>query len=215
MGKTHAFAGDPKELCKRTQGGRFQVANKEDFSDSITIATIGNITETRFYSLLTEYDGSFRYFRYLAPDGSYGNMAEVEMYDDEGIRPKIKRMFGQRYAVNGHKLENLFDGEVLTFYSRRFPDDGWAAVEFEEPQHISRVRFLPRNDDNFIRDGEQYELFYWDGRRFASIARMEGNEEGVLYVDNVPTHALLLLRNLTKGKEERIFTYEDGEQVWW
>ena len=213
--RKYRYTNWQKELCKRTQGGRFQVANKEDFSDSITIATIGNITETRFYSLLTEYDGSFRYFRYLAPDGSYGNMAEVEMYDDEGIRPKIKRMFGQRYAVNGHKLENLFDGEVLTFYSRRFPDDGWAAVEFEEPQHISRVRFLPRNDDNFIRDGEQYELFYWDGRRFASIARMEGNEEGVLYVDNVPTHALLLLRNLTKGKEERIFTYENGEQVWW
>ena len=38
---------------------------------------------------------------------------------------------------------------------------------------------------------------------------------GVLYVDNVPTNALLLLRNHTKGKEERIFTYENGEQVWW
>lgn len=74
---------------------------------------------------------------------------------------------------------------------------------------------LPCHDDNFIREGEQYELYYWDGRRFASIARMEDNREGVLYVDNVPTNALLLLRNHTKGKEERIFTYENGEQVWW
>lgn len=23
------------------------------------------------------------------------------------------------------------------------------------------------------------------------------------------------LRNLTRGREERIFTYEDGKQVWW
>jgi hypothetical protein len=36
-----------------------------------------------------------------------------------------------------------------------------------------------------------------------------------LVYHNVPSGALLLLRNLTKGKEERIFTYENGEQVWW
>ena len=32
--------------------------------------------------------------------------------------------------------------------------------------------------------------------------------------DNVPDNALLWLRNLTEGREERIFTYENGRQVW-
>ena len=27
--------------------------------------------------------------------------------------------------------------------------------------------------------------------------------------------ALLWLRNLTKGREERPFTYENGRQIWW
>ncbi len=36
-----------------------------------------------------------------------------------------------------------------------------------------------------------------------------------LYYDNIPSHALLLLRDHTRGKEERIFTLENGEQVWW
>lgn len=27
-------------------------------------------------------------------------------------------------------------------------------------------------------------------------------------------NALMLLRNLAKGKEEKNFTYEDGKQVW-
>ena len=124
-------------------------------------------------------------------------------------------MFGVNYASGRYRLENMFDGDVLTFYDHRLGDGGWGAVEFDEPQQISEGRFLPRNDDNFIRKGEQYELYYWDGGRFASIARMKGNREGVLYVDSVPTHALLLLRNHTKGQEERIFTYENGEQVWW
>lgn len=203
------------QLCQRTEGGRFQVANKEDFSDSVTVATIGRVREMRFHSLPTTCDTTYRYFRYLSPDGSYGNMAEVEMYDSIGNRPAIKRMFGMNEAAGRYRLENMFDGNVLSFYDHRLGDGGWGAVEFEEPAQISRVRFLPRNDDNFIREGEQYELFYWDNHRFASIARMEGNEEGVLHVDSVPAHALLLLRNLTKGIEERIFTYEKGEQVWW
>ena len=44
---------------------------------------------------------------------------------------------------------------------------------------------------------------------------MEGNRDGVLHFDNVPDNALLLLHNTTKGKEERIFTYENKKQVWW
>ena len=72
-----------------------------------------------------------------------------------------------------------------------------------------------RNDDNFIKEGELYDLFYWD-RAWKSLGRQVGSRQlQYLEYDNVPDNALLLLRNLTKGKEERIFTYEDGKQVWW
>jgi len=33
--------------------------------------------------------------------------------------------------------------------------------------------------------------------------------------ENCPTNALLWLRNHTRGKEERIFTYEEGRQEFW
>ncbi|MCD8262113.1 MAG: hypothetical protein LUD15_12085 [Bacteroides sp.] len=73
---------------------------------------------------------------------------------------------------------------------------------------------MPRSDDNFIKDGEQYELFYWD-REWVSLGKMRGERsKQYLEYDHVPRNALYLLRNLTKGKEERIFTYEDGKQVW-
>lgn len=49
-----------------------------------------------------------------------------------------------------------------------------------------------------------------------SLGRQVGSRQlQYLEYDNVPDNALLLLRNLTKGKEERIFTCEDGKQVWW
>lgn len=54
-----------------------------------------------------------------------------------------------------------------------------------------------------------------DGNEWSLIKEMEGNRDGVLHFDNVPDNALLLLHNTTKGKEERIFTYENKKQVWW
>ena len=32
---------------------------------------------------------------------------------------------------------------------------------------------------------------------------------------NVPTEGLYLLRDLTKGHDERIFTFSSGKQTWW
>ena len=62
--------------------------------------------------------------------------------------------------------------------------------------------------------GDLYELFYWDGGGWASLGRKVA-ERPYLPWRGVPSGALLLLRDLTKGRDERIFTYEDGRQSWW
>ena len=36
-----------------------------------------------------------------------------------------------------------------------------------------------------------------------------------LVYPDAPSNALFLLRNHTKGQEERVFTYEGDRQVWW
>lgn len=47
------------------------------------------------------------------------------------------------------------------------------------------------------------------GRQTGSFASQK------LVYDNVPQNSLLILRNHTKGSEERIFVYENDKQVWW
>lgn len=45
---------------------------------------------------------------------------------------------------------------------------------------------MPRNDDNFIRLGDQYELFYQDGfRGWISLGRQVASEL-TLHYDNIP-----------------------------
>ena len=83
-------------------------------------------------------------------------------------------------------------------------------------REISRVDYLAHTDDNFIREGEEYELFYWGDDEWVSVGKQTGSRKTQeLIYDNVPKNALLLLKNNTKGKEERIFTYEGEHQVWW
>ena len=73
--------------------------------------------------------------------------------------------------------------------------------------------YYPKNDDNFIRTGQIYELLYYNNE-WISLGRQTASSTVLEYTD-VPEGALLLLKNHTEGSEERIFTYEDGKQVWW
>ena len=50
---------------------------------------------------------------------------------------------------------------------------------------------------------------------FVSLGQRIGDRTHELRYEEVPGNALLLLKNHSKGKDERIFTYEDGRQVWW
>ena len=68
-------------------------------------------------------------------------------------------------------------------------------------------------DSNNIFEGDEYELRYWNGG-WHSLGRQTAQTDSLAY-ENVPTDALLWLCNLTRGREERIFTYEDGKLVWW
>ena len=92
--------------------------------------------------------------------------------------------------------------------------DSWYGMAFDKPVVIDRVRCVPRTDDNLIHAGDTYELKYWDGIKWASLGCQVACERYLLF-DNVPANALLWLSNLTRGYDERIFTYENDRQVWW
>ena len=66
---------------------------------------------------------------------------------------------------------------------------------------------------NMIKQGDEYELFYYD-MAWKSLGKKIATTDSLVF-ENVPSNALLWLRNHTGGMEERPFTYENGKQVWW
>ena len=76
------------------------------------------------------------------------------------------------------------------------------------------IRYLPRNDANGIYPNNEYELFYYGIKGWESLGVKVANDDYIVF-DSVPLNSLLWLHNRTTGREERIFTYEDGQQRFW
>ena len=87
-------------------------------------------------------------------------------------------------------------------------------IDFGEPQTVARIKYLPRNDDNHVTIGHRYRLDYFDHDGAHAVGEQTATTDSVTFMD-VPLDALYILHDLTKGREERIFTYEDGGVRWW
>ena len=196
-------------------GGRFQVANNADFSDSLTVFVVNDVPEIRYNPVSISLNEPYRYFWFLSSPDSRGDISEIEIYS---TKPGIKlsgEVIGNRNCPKGWEPESAFDGDPLTAYQSEWNERGCVGLDFGKPVNIASFRYLPRNDDNFIKEGEEYELFYWDDNQWISMGKQLGTSKQYLEYTNAPSNALFWLRNHTKGKEERIFTYENGKQIWW
>lgn len=78
---------------------------------------------------------------------------------------------------------------------------------------IKAIRFSPRNDDNYIWPGDEYELFFQNGTNgWISVGKQIAGHDRLLHYE-VPSNALFWLRNLTKGREEQVFYMKNGKQL--
>jgi hypothetical protein len=134
--------------------------------------------------------------------------------EEDGSRIMDMSVSGGKSAEiykNG-SLENISDGDPLTYYRSA---DASAIVVFDLKKEVrlSRIEITPRTDDNYIRTGDVYELFYHAGYDGWKSLGKQTAEELFLDYDNVPGNALLWLHNHTRGREEQVFYIKDGKQV--
>ena len=204
--------------------GKFEVANRNDFSDAQTLGIIKNIPSEHGGVIKTNEKRSFRYFRFifspdelkLTYDGDGASIAEIECFNSSGEKLIGKAFSSEGRKYNPYTSEYCFDGDPLTFFedARDNQKNKYIGLGFDKPIRISTIKYLPRNDLNSIQPGDNYELYYWNNQNFVSLGQKIANDTLLIY-NNVPKGALFWLRNLSGGKEERIFTWENNKQEWW
>jgi hypothetical protein len=201
----------------RMINGRFQTANRPDMSDTVTIHTVH---KTPFYEQMVSVDQApaGRYGIYCFAGMKYGDIAEMEFWgiNESGEEEKLEgRLIGNPGMYN-HEQKYAVDSVRGSFFHTQDNEGAqYIGFDFGKPRRITRIRYCPRSDDNGIVPGELYELFYWDKTDWVSLGKQEGHSDYTLAYTNVPEGALLNIRNHTRGRENRPFTYENGRQVWW
>ncbi|MBU5375769.1 hypothetical protein [Bacteroides cellulosilyticus] len=189
-------------------GGHFEASNDSDFRNADLLHTICDFP-VYCNEVKLQTTKSYRYVRYVSSKVSKSALAELTFFCNE---KEIKgRAMGEGLSPPSQK--RAFDHDLMSIADPQ-QKDYWVGLDLEQPCRLDKLVYYPRNDDNFIVTGEVYELFYCDKGDWHSLGIMTA-ESGELVYENVPGNALYLLKNRTKGKEERIFTYENDRQVWW
>ena len=211
--RKYPFMGAQDFFNSRMDGGQFQASDNADFSDSTVLHVHKGITNGNWYTVPVRDHRPYRFLRYIGSRGSFCNINELEFYAPDG-----KKIEGTIIGTEGEgwaRKENVFDGDILTGFGALSPDGNWVGLALRQPTPVSTIRYIGRNDGNGIEAGDEYQLLYWHPRHgWTSAGRKTAKDNAILF-DHIPAHSLYILKDLTKGVEERIFTYEHGQQIWW
>lgn len=206
--------------CVSLVGGKFEISNTSTFLNPKRIFRIEATPKEHpnIYRLDKSYKS--RYVRFVLPKWR-DNVAELFFYSYEN--DTLVGLSGYPICSDKRDLRAFtmaFDGDVLSFIrlgwlreEHKKLSKHWLGLDFGKKVKIDAVGICPRNDKNYVYPGLNYELFYWDGLWKSLGIKMAASYQ--LVYQNVPLNALLLLKCLDAGKEERIFTYDNHKQVWW
>ena len=195
----------------RLKHSKFQATHKEDFSDAVTVYSFEQYSVSG--SVNVSDTTKYRYWRYICPLPYRCNIAKLMFFGNNN-----QKLTGTIIGPKERKDPNCgrsfaFDMDPLTVFSSKPLTNGWVGMDFREPTSVKRISYMTRNDDNNIRVGDEYELFYWD-MNWISLGKQTATDFTLTF-NLVPQNTLLILRNHTRGKDERIFLYKNGQQIWY
>jgi hypothetical protein len=198
----------------RMLNGYFEASNSPDFSDAIKCAVVKRFPAMRYDSvMINPKTGNYRFWRYVSPNEGYCNVAEIQFLH-KGERMSWANLISDQTVASGFEESFAFDNDELTFYESNKKTGAWIGVDMGKAVQVDMIHYLPRNDDNNVVPGHTYELCYYENGREKStgLTVSKGYE---LIFQGVPTNALYILHDRTKGTEERIFTYNNGTIKWY
>jgi hypothetical protein len=146
----------------RMVGGIFQGSNSPTFSSGVTnlytitsaptagVYTTANITSTT----------SFEYVRYLGPNGSYGDVAELQFYGTytgaatggggggtTGSSALTGTVIGTSgsWSNDGNTISKALDGSLSTYFDGPTANGDWAGLNLGTTYAITSISYSPRS----------------------------------------------------------------------
>ncbi|OQP59825.1 discoidin domain-containing protein [Niastella populi] len=195
--------------------GRFQGCNDLGLMDTVNLYT-NNTFKHKMTEVLLNNTGKFRYLLFQFSGIGNASIAEIEFWGI--VDGKEQKLTGTIFGNKGKyskETEKAFDGNRDSYFFKDAGGPTYIGIDLGQNKRaqITRIRYCPRNDTNDVLPGDTYELFIWNNE-WVSLGTKTGVDFQPLTF-NAPQGGIYWLRDRTKGKEERIFTYENGKQFFW
>ena len=196
------------EYKKNMLGATIEIANDSLFKDKKTIYRFTGRVPSGSHIIIDLPAFSSQYIRYKNAENISINLSGIHLfYNKKKLKSKLYSP-----SVSIEYLNNLSDDDILTYCTINSPQN-YIDIDMGEKTFINQIEITCRTDDNEINHNETYELYYFN-QTWISLGSQRAKHRFLLY-EQVPSNALFLLKNKTKGVEQRIFTIENGEQIWW
>ncbi|WP_455673575.1 hypothetical protein [Phocaeicola sp.] len=154
-----------------------------------------------------------KYIRLTPPGNFHIEIGEIIFFDTNNKKLDASIYKAPLARDSKHTEKCILDGNFLSYYESKEKTKEPIILSFSQRSQIGKILFIPRNDDNFIRKGDKYELFYQNGTNGWKSLGKQIATTGELIYNNIPSGALLWLRDLTRGKEEQLFILKtNGKQ---
>ncbi len=206
------------EVLPRLLDGEFQASDSPDFSNHYTVHKITECNAYGYQINIPDTIPPCRYWRYYTErKAAFNTMAEIMFYEENSDNPIYGEVIGTEgsWGDNPEKTRKAaFDGDILTFFDAPDPDKSWVGMDYGKPVKMSKLVYYGRGDGNNIEIGDIYELFLWDKNTWKSMGKQKASGPSLTF-KGMPSGGLYLLKDLTKGNDERIFLYENDQQQWW
>jgi len=202
-----------KWLRDRMVGGCFEGSDNILFKNPDTLHIIRKQPYRLFTEAIVDSSKKYRYMRYKGRPGSHCNVAEIVFLSgNDTLSGKVIGKEGAFRDREAYAYTSAMDGLIETSYDHATGGEGWVGLELDTAARVTKILYAPRNHGNYIKPGDEYELFVDERDGWRSLGGMKAGADS-LFFENVPKNAFLYLKNHSGGTEERIFVMQEGKQV--
>ena len=205
--------GNTKYFIMALNGSTIQLASRPDFADARTVASFDSTMFANYFRFDTPAHITARHARFTCLDEVKAAIGEIHFFDGDCEVIPVRTY--STYTLSDDeqsRLPNVNDG-IWDSYLLLAEPGCPIMFDFGRAANIDKVIFIPRNDDNFVRRGDIYELMYFAGPEGWKSLGQHTATGGSLHYDNVPATAMLWLRNHSRGKEEWPFYIQNDKQI--
>lgn len=206
LNRKYPFSLNSAKSWPQARGACFEASNDRDFISADTLFVFSRTPMFR-NEIAVMTTKRYRYVRYRSHPSRHAYISEIEAYSDG------RRLECGAFGSGVDNPEACIDGDTFTYLDNVQPGS-WVTLDFGKPVRLSRLVLYPKNDGNHVVPGKYYELQCFVDGRWKKYGSCQASGCEAVF-KNVPSGGLYRLHCLDGGLEEQIFSYENGQQIWW